>query len=705
MAKKDPKKEKKAQLFKEDADVVARVEEMMEPEPKKVPAPADAADEPSTAPVVADLPVPDKPLEIKILRDNEPVEEPEVPTAPPLEAGAMVQPDPTPPAEEKTPQPGPTEAAPAEDKAAVSEDGQTPPATEPVKSELPASPVEDHKTAEAVEDIIRNDSDELLKAEDKKLAAAFKPPAQQTFTQKLRAALVDVWQNPMKRKVLIGSMMGLVLLIGAVPASRYFVLNSVGVRASASIRIIDESTMQPLKNVEVSLHGASVRTDDNGDARLQKIKLGATPLKIERRAFAPVERKVTIGWGSNPLGEEKLRPTGTQYAFRVSDYLSGKPVAKAEATSDDASAFSDEQGKILLTLEDPADEIEVTITSEGRRIEQFNMSGDTKDERKVHMVPARKHAYISRREGRFDIYAAYADAKDETLVLKGTGNERDDMALVPHPSESLIALVSTREGKRNEDGYLLSTLDIIDLSTNEVTSVQASERIQPVGWFGERLAYVRIVSGTSAGHPQRSRLMAYHYKDATNNELAAANYFNDVMAIEDRIYYAPSGAYQNGKDVKLLSVKADGSDRKDVLSKEVWNIFRTSYEHIALAVPNEWYDFGIKGERATKLSGEPANLTSRVYINSPNGKKSVWIDSRDGKGVLIVYDIESGEEKSLRTESGLKTPMHWLNDSTVVYRIKTETETADYVLSLDGGEPKKIADVTNTDGIDRWYYY
>jgi hypothetical protein len=26
-------------------------------------------------------------------------------------------------------------------------------------------------------------------------------------------------------------------------------------------------------------------------------------------------------------------------------------------------------------------------------------------------------------------------------------------------------------------------------------------------------------------------------------------------------------------------------------------------------------------------------------------------------------------------------------------------------LSLDDGEPVKIRDVTNTDGIDRWYYY
>lgn len=706
MAKKGSKKEKKAEFFKEDVDLVARVEKMMAPEPENAPTPAEAASEPSTAPVISGLPVPDKPLEIKILRDDqEPKQPEEPPTAPLLEAddaaGSLPQ------EAANTSQSTESEAAkavpPATQPTEPGEAASTALA-EPAEPELPSVP-EDPKTAEAVEDIIRKDSDELLRVEDEKLSAAFTPPEKQALLQRLKTAVAEVWQNSKKRRVLIGSFTIAVAVVGAVPVSRYFVLNTLGVRASASVRVLDESTLQPLRNVTVSLHDSSVRTDENGYARLERIKLGATQLKIERRAFAPVERKMIVGWGSNPLGDERLRPTGTQYAFKVTDYLSGQPVIKAEAISDDASAFADEHGKILLTLEDPADEIEISITSEGRREEVFTMSGDTKGERNVQMVPARKHAYISRREGRFDVYAAYADAKDETLILKGTGNEREDMVLTPHPSESVVALVSTREGTRNVDGYLLSTLDIIDLDSKEVESVQSSERIQPIGWFDDRLAYVQIVSGASAGNPKRSRLMAYHHKDDTNNELAAANYFNDVLAIEDRIYYAPSGAYQSGDRISLQSIKADGSDRKEVLSKEVWNMFRTSYEHIALAAPNEWYDYGIHSDRATKLSGEPANLTSRSYVNSPDGKKSIWIDSRDGKGVLIVYDIESGENESLRTQSGLKMPMRWLDDTTIVYRVKTETESADYVLSLDGGDPKKIADVTNTDGIDRWYYY
>jgi len=565
--------------------------------------------------------------------------------------------------------------------------------------------VDDSKTEEAVDDIIRSESDDLLKAEDDKLLAAFSPQTPKTAWQRLKATLADIWKNPLKRKIAISLFAVIVVLIAAIPYSRYFVLNTIGVRASLSVSVIDDSTRQPLKNVEVSFRGVSVRTDENGYASLHRIKLGLGSLKITRRAFAPIERKITVGWGSNPLGEAKLQPTGTQYKFMVKDYLSGKGIVKSEATVGEFSAFSDENGRILLTLDDPSEKISVKITSEGRRTENVTIDADSTSEHSVLMVASIKHTYISRRDGRYDIYTAYADGKGESLVLKGTGNERDDLVLAPHPTRNIVALVSTRDGEHNEDGYLLSTLDIINLDTKQVTTVQSSERIQLVDWFGDRIAYIRVVSGTSGGNPKRSRLMAYNYMHKTNNELASANYFNDVMAVGDRIYYAPSGAYQKGVNTSLFSVKADGSDRKVVLNKEVWNLFRVSFKRISISIAGEWYDFNIDGDKVTKLNGEPPNLSSRLYVNSPNNKMSLWVDKRDGKGALMIYDIDKNKDKQLKNQSGLKYPVRWLDDSTIIFRVKTEVESADYAISTDGGESRKIADVTDTDGIDRWYYY
>src|SRR5690606_12406641 len=112
----------------------------------------------------------------------------------------------------------------------------------------------------------------------------------------------------------------------------------------------------PLKNVTVSMAGQSGQTDSEGYVKLSKLKLGKTELKIERRAFATTSKQVTLGWGSNPLGDYVLTPTGLQYSFRVTDFLSNKPIEKAEAVSGYASAFSNENGEILLTLDTKNDE-------------------------------------------------------------------------------------------------------------------------------------------------------------------------------------------------------------------------------------------------------------------------------------------------------------------------------------------------------------
>ena len=81
------------------------------------------------------------------------------------------------------------------------------------------------------------------------------------------------------------------------------------------------------------------------------------------------------------------------------------------------------------------------------------------------------------------------------------------------------------------------------------------------------------------------------------------------------------------------------------------------------------------------------------------------MDQRDGKGVLLDYDVTNKTEKTLKTASGLNTPIRWVSSNTLVYRVHTNQETADYVLNIDGGEARKIKDVYNSSGIDQWYYY
>jgi hypothetical protein len=292
------------------------------------------------------------------------------------------------------------------------------------------------------------------------------------------------------------------------------------------------------------------------------------------------------------------------------------------------------------------------------------------------------------------------------LVLAGTGLERDYIVLVKHPTDNLAALVSTRVNARNNDGYLLSTLTLINLKDNNTQAIAQSEQVQLVGWMGSRLIYVQIAAGASASNPQRFRLMSYDYKTADKKELDSSNLFNDIVLDGSYIYYAPSAAYQKDPHTGLIQSDADGSNKKTLLSDEVWNIFRVGYDTLNLATAKDWYEYKIGGNaKPVKLRDSPANPKNRLYITSQDGKHSLWVDQRDGKGLLINYDTGKQTESTLVTAGGLAYPVKWLTNTVLVYRVHNDQETADYVLDITGGKPHKITDLYNAAGIDRWYFY
>ncbi len=675
----------------EDEAVEKSVEELMGPVPQSpTPPPADSTEteEPSSAPLVdangtpleTIEPAPEAAadgdrIEVKVASAKDKKSTDEVTTAPEVPEEKLQQ--------AISPEPeAPTESGPAP---------QEPPADEP---DIEA----------AVNDIVAKESDAVLEAEDQKVAEAFsdKKPS---LNDRLKHFFVSWWENKKARYGTFAAITVAIVAILAVPTTRYVVLNSVGVRSGVSLTVVDSSTRLPLRNVSVAIGGTSTRTDQNGYVKLSGLKLGKTELKIERRAFADVRRTLTLGWGSNPLGEFQLTPIGTQYTFIVKDFMSDKPIEKAEAISGAASAFSDKNGKIVLTVDEAdATELEVTIEANSYRDEVLQINADTEGDQQVAMVPARKHVFVSKRSGTYDVYKIDVDGSNEELLLAGTGHERDDLVLVPHPTADIVALVSTRDNKRNNDGYLLSTLTVIDVDSGETTDIAQSEQIQLIGWVGDRLVYAQIAAGESAESPHRHRLKSYNYVKDDSLELAASNYFNDVLLAGGSVYFAPSLS-TGGKDIGLYKIAANGTARQTILNKEVWNIFRASHDKLYISAQQEWYEHTIGNGEPTKMNGAPANARSRVYTDNPDGLSSLWVEERDGKGVLLSYDTEEREDEILRTQSGLHFPVYWLNERYLVYRINTDEESADYVMNTDGGEPRKIQDVSNTGGIDRWYFY
>jgi hypothetical protein len=593
----------------------------------------------------------------------------------------------------------PVKSKKSSDETPAPEPGESP-VTEDATDEIPSQDLlDDPKTDKAVDEITREESDKALAAEDAEVAKAF-DDKKTPFTQKIKNFFKAWWANKWARYGTIAAI--LLLIIGSViwPTSRYFLLNTAGVRSSASIKVTDQSTGLPLKNVSVKLGVLETKTNGDGTAAFKQIKLGSQQLVIDRVAFASVDKKVVVGWGSNPLPGVALKAVGAQYTFMLTDYLSGKPIDGGEIVNGDASAFADKKGKVVLTLDSPeSDTIEASIKANDYRTEKVSFAATTKTAFDIKMVLAKPVVYVSKQSGKYDVYKVDVDGKNKQLLLAGTGNERrDGISIATSPDGTQAALVSSRGTKRDANRYLLDTLTLIDTKSGQTKVIDDAARIQLIDWSGSQLAYIATYAAPSAAYAQRQRLVSYNTEQSAQHLLATSDYFNGVASIGGSIYYvvAPS-------DPKLqpgfYKVRFDGGGKQTILSnKQIGTLVRTNENTFALDTPDGWYEYTI-GDATTKKGNPPTDpYASHQYVMAPGSSKSVWVDSRDGKGVLLLHP-QKGEDSVITSASGLTIPVTWLNKNIILYRVSNTSETADYVKNIDGGEPKKISDVTATAGL------
>ncbi len=547
---------------------------------------------------------------------------------------------------------------------------------------------------EAVDDIVRSESDGVLELEDQKVQEQIAITTKKSKFGKIRSFFGRWWDNLLLRYLTIVVLIASLIAATVIPFTRYSILNLFGVRVASSMTIIDSQTRLPLKNINVSLQDKSASSDENGKVEFTDLKQGSSDLTIFKRGYADTKKQIVLGWGSNPIGEQEIAATGVQYSFVLKDWITGEAIKSAEATAGENSALSDDNGKIILTIgETDLSNIQVTISASGYRDFVINTDELTQEQLEVTMVSDRRHVFVSNRNGNFDIYGIYLDGKDEQRVVEASGSERVVPTIMQNPTTSITAFVSSREGFKNKDGYLLDGLYILDASNGSYEKIGRSEQIQLVGWSGDRLIYWEIVEGVSANNPERSKLFSYEVITKEKVQLATSNYFNDIELVGNTVYYAVSGFAVPTSLAKLFAVDADGKNQYTVLDAQVYTIFRTKGANLLLnASDQKWYEVKI-GQDPVEVPNvsSPSNL---VFVNSPDGTKSAWIDIRDGKGVLLKANTEDYLESQVYSAAGISSVMYWVGENALVYRVIKTGETADYFIKTGDPVPVKITDVT-----------
>ena len=560
-----------------------------------------------------------------------------------------------------------------------------------VGEESPESNVlEDPKTDAAVDDIVHAESDELI---GKQLPASSLPAATKPSHHRLRHLFRHAWV----RWTVVLTILGAIGAAGGIPASRYWVLNHVGVRASLSLSVTDMGTVQPLKSVIVSAGGQKAQTMVDGTVRLRHLTLGPHRLTISRLGFAAITKEVVIGWGSNPLGSFALRPVGLRYTVQITDDVSGKPIAGATVTASGLEAAADATGKAEVTL-DPvtaAGDLSASVNADGYHPVSITLNANAPVA--ASLLPTGRDVFVARQGGRYNVVSTDLDGTNQQVVLAGSGNQNSNNSLAISPDGAWAAFVSTRDGVRDSDGYAESSLALIHLTDGRVVTVDHGDQIQLVDWVGSTIVYaLTSPSGTPAA--QASQLISY---DATANarvQLAVAPGFDGVVSANGAIYFAASGATATG-NLGLFEIHPDGQGKKTLLNQQVWGLYRTAYDTLTIQTPASWYSYAFDSAAAPQIIAAPGNYPDHVYVTSPSGKQVAWIDS--SAGTLHTYDVASGADHVVATQPGLTYPLHWLGDNLIVVRVGSGQTVSDFVASTAGGAPKKIADTAASFGLSQ----
>jgi len=505
---------------------------------------------------------------------------------------------------------------------------------------------------------------------------------------RFKAAFYRWWDNKIARYVTLGAILLIVGVVVAVPAIRTGLMNVLGFRASVSVYAVDATTLQPIKGATLRVGDGTVKTAEDGKAKLKDVRLGKQTVVVHKAGFADVKEDVTFSFRAVDLGEVDMKATGLQLGFTLTDYVSGKPIEGVTLESGESSTKSGKDGKAVITLAPDSTADSISIHKNGYRSEQVPAKGEENSVQKVKLVLAAKEIYIAKENGVYNLKKVDLDSKNAAVLLAGTGNETASLDVAVDALSQYAALISTRDNVKNKDGYLLSALTLVNISNGDSETIEHAEKLTIIGWSGTTVVYKQVVAGTSAANASREKLMAYNYATNKRYQVANANHFLGAELHSGTVYFAVSSTDPAAKS-GLMSAALDGSAKKVIQEGDAWAAYRVDYKTFKLQTAIKWYAYTFGG---TAVETQPATSVSRTYIDSGDAKLSIWSDTSATSGSLSLYDIATGKDQTLTKTKAQYKPLRWLNNRVVMYREATKTGGADYVLSLDGGDAIKVAD-------------
>ena len=552
--------------------------------------------------------------------------------------------------------------------------------------------------------------DEALEETSETTEKTEKPQVKQS---KIKRFFRAYWRK--KRWTLPVTILALLVVLLAIPMTRFLMLGWVW-QEDVAFTVYDSQNHSRVTQATVTLDSKTAKTDGNGQIVVRGVHVGTRSLEIEKKYYKTSKSDVTVDVFSRGKNHDvSLQATGRLNQVTITNRISGDAIKGVLVDAGGGNqAKTDEQGIANVIIPAEKQSLEVTLKADGFNDAKVTILQGKKSN--LQIIPSGKMYFLSKASGKIDVVKTNYDGSDRQVIVAGTGQEDDNETSLLASRDWKYLLLKTKRENNKTALYLISTTDG-SISTTD----QGDADFSLIGWSGHRFVYTVYRNNVPYWQAKRVALKSVNAENKQLTTIDENNSTNDqwngayedlsnFYILDNQITYvkrwSPVSAYSNsalaGKQSIITGVNPDGSNKKTLKAFPAEQV--SSYIDAKLYKPQEvYYSVGINGTvqyfelensavKSVSSSEGVFNQQYPTFLISPEGTKTFWTESRDGKNALFVGGKNADNADQLTAKSECK-PYGWMTDD---YLLMQKDNSELYITTKDqikkGSEPLKISD-------------
>ena len=526
----------------------------------------------------------------------------------------------------------------------------------------------------------------------------------------------------------------LLLLFLTVRPLRIFALNLFS-SADITIQVNDTNSEQPVVGVSVVIGDVIGETDMDGKVLFEENDFGDYDVMLSKNAYEPKTESISVTQSEQTF-EIELMPTGTPYSVSATNWITGEAISDfmVSDTNGELTASSVE-GEATLNIPVGVEAAELTVTADGFNQKTFSASfetdanGDILENAQVRLSKAGRHHFLSNRSGPIGLWSSNYDGTDARVVVEDLGRRTGRISMSISPDGKFAVLSAPIKGERNDDDRLLEELYVVNLENGDlVLADEGNATFSILEVENDRVVY--SVELLDQNEVNRAKIKTYTFSSADLNTAFTSNSISRPIYINNKVYFVElkqekrnSSYYEEGfywdtveRTFFVLDLANNefsgiqnsigwptitrSPDNQDIFYYEYWD--SKNRESV-------WYEYNVGSGEKTKIDRRPDTIDDRPFPfgnPAPDGRQ-IWVETRDGRGTLVIGDNQASNEESIDTGSfRANYVVRWVDDNHVIVNGSEEGgKTGDFIVHVPTGENRLVTEIYRDTYYYRYGYY